>query len=235
MGFNVNIFTLYPEMFPGALNFSLSGKALDEGKWHLNTINIRDYAADKHKTVDDTPFGGGAGMVLKPDVLDAAIAANPHQNLVFLTPRGEPLKQDKIKMLANLKDISIICGHFEGVDERFIEKYKPMEFSIGDYILSGGEIAAFVLLDAIIRTLPDVIGNNASLQEESFECGLLEYPQYTRPAVWEGSIVPSVLTSGNHQEIAKWRKQKACEITKSRRSDLWELFQKKFEAPSCGN
>jgi len=222
-----NIFTLYPEMFPGPLGFSLAGKALEEKKWSINSINIRDYAIDAHKTVDDTPFGGGAGMVLKPDILDAAIKANPHPNLVFMSPRGKPLTQDTIKMLANLKDISIICGHFEGVDQRVIDKYKPIEISIGDYVLSGGEIAAIVLIDAIVRTLPEVIGNPDSLLEESFNCGLLEYPSYTRPQVWENIGVPEVLTSGNHQKIAEWRKQQAIDITKSRRSDLWEIYSQK--------
>lgn len=218
----VNIYTIFPELFPGFLGSSLTGKALKEGIWSYNTINIRDYAFDKHGSVDDTPCGGGAGMVMRADVLGAAIQANYQTNerIIYMSPRGKPLTQGLARELSLLETLNIICGRFEGVDERVLEAYNVEEVSIGDYILTGGEQAAQIMLDAVIRLLPNVLGNSSSIENESFETGLLEHPQYTRPTEWEGRKVPEVLLNGNHKKIEEWRKEQALKITKERRPDL---------------
>ena len=231
--FHVKILTLFPEMFPGMLGMSLSGKALEKKLWSLETVQLRDYATDNHKTVDDTPFGGGAGMVMKPDLLDRALRA--HQPLgcfIYMTPRGKPLTQALVRDLVKEPQLTILCGRYEGVDERLLEAYKAEEICIGDYVLSGGEPAAMILLDACVRLLPDVLGNAGTHDEESFENGLLEYPHYTRPAVWTGPDgverpVPDVLVSGHHAKVKEWRQKQSEEITKARRPDLWEKYKKK--------
>lgn len=224
MSFRATVLTLYPEMFPGHLGLSLAGRALERGDAAVEAVNIRDFAHDRHRTVDDTPAGGGAGMVLKPDILAAAIDAvspqgDPRPRLL-MSPRGRPLTQARVRQLAEGDGVVIVCGRFEGVDERVIEARQLEEVSIGDYVLSGGEPAALVLLDAVIRILPGVMGNDRSGGEESFETGLLEYPHYTRPQVFEGREIPAVLISGNHGEIARWRREKAMELTRRRRPDL---------------
>ncbi len=221
-----NILTIFPDMFPGFLGDSLSGRALSEGKWALNVHNIRDYAEDKHKSVDDTPFGGGAGMVMRPDVLHKAVNSVYTGNgpLIYMSPRGKTLNQQKVRELATQKEITVLCGRFEGVDQRLLDAMGFEEISIGDVILSGGEPAAMLMMDAIVRLLPSVLGNEASLSEESFETGLLEYPQYTRPQNWQGVSVPEVLMSGHHAKIAEWRLEQAKEITKDRRPDLWHKY-----------
>ncbi|GGA91519.1 tRNA (guanine-N(1)-)-methyltransferase [Brucella endophytica] len=226
MSFRATVLTLYPEMFPGPLGISLAGKALAEEKWRLETVQIRDFAEGKHRMVDDTPAGGGAGMVMKPDVVARAIdhVADDRPKLL-MSPRGEPLTQKRVRALAEGPGAIILCGRFEGVDERVIEGRHLEEISIGDYILSGGETAAFVLLDAIVRLLPGVMGNEESGETESFETGLLEHPHYTRPQVWEGRTIPEILTSGNHGAIDKWRRAEAERITRERRPDLWEAYQ----------
>jgi len=221
----VNVLTIFPEMFPGFLGYSLTGKALEEGKWQYNAVNIRDFAFDKHRSVDDTPCGGGAGMIMRPDVLGRAIAATHRQGkIIYMSPKGEPFSQKKAKELAKETELTIICGRFEGIDERVIEAYKIEEISIGDYILTGGEQASQIMLDAIIRLLPGVLGNEASLTDESFESYLLEYPQYTRPIDWEGRVVPEVLLSGHHQKINEWRKQQSEAATKTKRPDLFKKY-----------
>ena len=207
-------------MFPGTLNYSLAGEGLRQGKWGYETVHIRSFGIGKHKMVDDSPFGGGAGMVIRADVLGEAIESIPKMPLFYLSPRGKPLTQEKVQELSKLPEIALICGRFEAIDERVIEHYNIEEISIGDYILSGGEPAAIVLMDSIIRILPEVIGNAGTHDEESFSDGLLEYPHYTRPAEWKERKVPEILTSGNHGEVAKWRKNKSVEITKERRPDL---------------
>ena len=226
MTFITQILTLYPEMFPGPLGVSLAGRALEEGKWSCNPIQIRDFATDKHKSVDDTPAGGGAGMVLRADVMaaavDYAVEKQPKVPILAMTPRGKPLTQARIREISSDPGVTIICGRFEGFDERIFEARAIEEVSIGDYILSGGEMGALVLLDACIRLLPGVMGAPCSGDDESFEDGFLEYPQYTRPQKWEGRIIPEVLRSGDHAKIAAWRKQKAEEDTRLRRPDLWE-------------
>lgn len=221
----VKVLTIFPEMFPGFLGYSLTGKALDEKKWQLEAINIRDYATDKHKSVDDTPCGGGAGMIMRPDILGKAIAAH-HTigKIVYMSPRGIPFSQKKAHELAQLDELTIICGRFEGIDERVIEAYNIEEISIGDYILTGGEQAAQIMLDAVVRLLPGVLGNEESLSDESFENFLLEYPQYTRPIEWEGRSVPEVLLSGHHQKIAQWRRQQAESVTQAKRPDLFKIY-----------
>ncbi len=225
------LFTLFPEMFPGSLGCSLAGKALKNGIWSYNTVNIRDYAGDKHKTVDGTPYGGGAGMVMRADVLGNAIEDNiTAGKLIYMSPRGKIISQECVYELAKCENISIICGRFEGVDERVLEKYAIEELSIGDYILSGGEVAASVLMDACIRLLPGVIGNAGTHMEESFGqstdyAGLLEYPLYTRPEEWQGLRVPDILRLGHHGNIAKWRLERSKEITKQKRPDLWEKYK----------
>ncbi|MGN1062928.1 MAG: tRNA (guanosine(37)-N1)-methyltransferase TrmD [Alphaproteobacteria bacterium] len=224
----INILTLYPEMFPGCLGFSLAGKALAERKWSLNLVNIRDFATDKYKSVDDTPFGGGAGMVMKPDVLDRAIAAvHRDEPIFYLSPRGQVFNQTMAQSFARMETVTFICGRFEGVDERVLEKWHINEISIGDFVLSGGEPALLTLLDAVIRLLPSVMGNADSLTEESFSNGLLEYPQYTKPQVWEGRVVPDVLISGHHANIQRWRHAQSEQLTQSRRPDLWASYLQK--------
>lgn len=219
------VLSIFPEMFPGPLGLSLAGRALEEGKWALRTVDIRDYAPDKHRSVDDSPFGGGAGMVMRPDVLDAALRANPAPGpLVYMTPRGRPLDQELVRELAAGPGLRVLCGRFEGVDQRLLEAHDALEVSAGDFVLSGGEPAALVMLDAIIRLLPGVIGKEESLAEESFEWGLLEYPHYTRPQVWDGRPVPEVLLSGHHEKIRAWRKSQAEDITRRRRPDLWDRY-----------
>lgn len=222
-GFRATVLTLYPEMFPGPLGISLAGKALAEGAWSLETVQIRDYATDKHRMVDDTPAGGGAGMVMKPDVLGRAVdqVADERPKL-FMSPRGEPLTQARVRELAAGPGAILLCGRFEGVDERLIEGRGFEEVSIGDYILSGGETAAIVVLDAIVRLLPGVMGNALSGETESFETGLLEHPHYTKPQEWEGRRIPDVLLSGNHGAIDKWRRAEAERLTRERRPDLWD-------------
>ena len=218
--------TLFPEMFPGPLGASLAGKALQDGVWALETVDIRGFASDKHRTVDDSPFGGGAGMVMRADVLDAAITASraPGTPLIYLTPRGRILDQARARELAAGKGVTLLCGRYEGVDQRLLEEQKAEEVSLGDFILSGGEAAAIALLDAVVRLLPGVVGKTASLEDESFETGLLEYPHYTRPDVWKGREVPEVLRSGHHAKVAAWRKAQAEEITRMRRPDLWARY-----------
>lgn len=221
----IKFFTLYPEIFPGFLGYSLTGKALAEGKWSYETVNIRDYAFDKYGSVDDTPCGGGAGMVMRPDVLGAALKASyTGGRLVYMSPRGKPFNQAKAHELAGETEVSVICGRFEGIDERVLEAYAIEEISIGDYVLTGGEQAAMVMFDAVIRLLPGVLGNDESALEESFEDGLLEYPQYTRPIEWEGRTVPEILLSGHHQKINDWRKEQSLTITKNKRPDLFKKY-----------
>jgi tRNA (guanine37-N1)-methyltransferase len=221
--FAATVLTLYPEMFPGPLGLSLAGKALREEKWTLAATQIRDFAADKHRSVDDTPAGGGAGMVMRADVLAAAIdSVPPGIPVLAMTPRGTPLTQARVRDLADGPGVAILCGRFEGFDERLLEARVIEQVSIGDYVLSGGEIGALVLLDACIRLLPGVMGAPSSGDEESFESGLLEYPHYTRPQEWEGRTIPEVLRSGDHARIAAWRKSMAETETRLRRPDLWE-------------
>ena len=226
MTFAATILTLYPEMFPGPLGVSLAGRAAGEGLWQCETMQIRDFATDRHKSVDDTPAGGGAGMVLRADVLgralDAAIAAHPDTPILAMTPRGRPLTQARVREIAAGPGVIVLCGRFEGFDERIFEARAIEEVSIGDIVLSGGEPAALMLLDACIRLLPGVMGAASSGEEESFENGLLEYPHYTRPNDWEGRMIPEVLRSGDHAKIAAWRKAKAEDDTRLRRPDLWE-------------
>jgi tRNA (guanine37-N1)-methyltransferase len=226
MTFSATVLTLYPEMFPGPLGVSLAGRALAEGKWSLNPVHIRDFANDKHRTVDDTPAGGGAGMVLKADVLAGAIdharTLSPDAPVIAMTPRGKPISQARVRELAAGPGVTVLCGRFEGFDERIFEAREVEEISVGDIILSGGEPAALMLLDACIRLLPGVMGAPSSGAEESFEDGLLEYPHYTRPVEWEGRTIPEVLRSGDHAKIAAWRKSQAEIDTRSRRPDLWE-------------
>ena len=222
------IFTLYPEIFPGPLNKGLYGKALSKKIWDLKVVNIRDSAEDKHKTVDDTPFGGGSGMLLKPDVLAKSIDQNVNigEKIFYLSPKGKKFDQKIAKDLAKEKYINLICGHFEGVDERILTTRNIEEISIGDFILSGGETAALVIIDSILRLLPGVIGNNMSKKDESFENGLLEYPQYTKPLIWEKKSVPEVLLSGDHAKIKDWRLSQSEAITRDRRPDLWQKYKK---------
>ena len=230
MSFRATILTLYPEMFPGHLGTSLAGKAMERGQWALDPLQIRDFTTDKHRTVDDTPAGGGAGMVLKPDVLARAIdhaSENDSRPRLLMSPRGAPLTQKRVRELASGDGVIIVCGRFEGVDQRVIDGRDLEEVSIGDYILSGGEPAALILLDAIVRILPGVMGNDLSGLHESFESGLLEHPHYTRPQIWEDREIPAVLTSGNHAAIAKWQREQAEQLTRERRPDLLEKPPKK--------
>lgn len=222
MMFRATVVTLFPEMFPGPLGYSLAGRALGEAIWSLDCVNIRDFGQGRHRAVDDTPFGGGAGMVMRPDVLDAAIGSVADDRpLIALTPRGAPLTQNRVKTLAGGAGVILLCGRYEGFDQRVLDARKAEEISIGDYILAGGEIAALALLDATIRLLPGVMGAAESADEESFSAPLLEYPHYTRPAEWNGRAVPDTLLSGHHQAITAWRRNQAETITRTRRPDLW--------------
>ena len=223
------IITLFPGAFPGVLGESLTGKALRENKWALRTINLRDHGVGKHKNVDDTPAGGGAGMVLRPDVLDAAIqeagtTARGNMPLIYLSPRGKRFDQAMAREWAGYDGVTLLCGRFEGVDQRVLDAYNIQEVSLGDFVLTGGEIAAQAMLDATVRLLPDVLGNAESIEDESHSNGLLEHPQYTRPAEWRGRTIPDVLMSGHHGNIEKWRKEQAEEITRERRPDMWERY-----------
>ena len=223
------IFTLYPEFFPGPLSKGLYGKAMYKNLWDLNVVNIRDSATDKHKTVDDTPYGGGTGMLMKPDVLAKSIDDNKKdgERIFYLSPKGKLFDQNFAKDLSKEKSISLICGHFEGVDERILSTRNIEEISLGDFVLSGGETAAMVVLDSVLRLLPGVLGNEQSTDDESFENGLLEYPQYTKPQIWEEKSVPNVLLSGDHAKIKDWRLSQSEAITRVRRPDLWEKYNKK--------
>jgi tRNA (guanine37-N1)-methyltransferase len=232
VSWTATVLTIFPSMFPGPLGASLAGRARAQGLWTLNAVDIRDFATDKHQSVDDQPFGGGAGMVMRPDIVDAALAAAlanaaPGTPAIYLTPRGRRLDQARVKDLAAGPGVVLLCGRFEGVDQRVVEARALEEISIGDVVLSGGEPAALVLLDACVRVLPGVIGTAASLAEESFESGLLEYPHYTRPQTWCGRAVPEVLLSGHHANIAAWRRAQAEAITRERRPDLWARYQTK--------
>ena len=229
----VTALTLFPDMFPGPLGQSLAGKALESGVWRLDVLDIRDFARDKHRSVDDTPFGGGAGMVMRPDVLDRAIEAGhrPGRRLIYLSPRGRLLTQDWVAELAAGAGLTVVCGRFEGVDERVLQAHEAEEMSVGDYVLSGGEPAAIVLMDACIRLLPGVMGNAATPSEESFTDGLLEYPHYTRPALWRDGAgrdwaVPEVLLSGHHENVKAWRRAEAERLTRERRPDLWARYSR---------
>jgi len=222
------VFTLYPEVFPGPLSKGLYGKALSKKLWNLNIVNIRDAAEDKHKTVDDTPYGGGSGMLIKADVLAKSLDQNivKGERVIYLSPKGKRFDQSYAQELSNEKSVSFVCGHFEGVDERVLSTRNIEELSIGDYILSGGETAAYVVIDSILRLLPGVLGNENSRVDESFENGLLEYPQYTKPQIWEEKAVPEVLLSGDHSKIKDWRLSQSEAITRVRRPDLWQKYKK---------
>ena len=222
------IFTLYPEIFPGPLNKGLYGKALSNKIWNLDIINIRDSAKDKHKTVDDTPFGGGSGMLIKPDVLARSIVQhiNKSEKIFYLSPKGKLFNQETAKSLSKEHCINLICGHFEGVDQRLLETRNIEEISVGDYILSGGETAALIIIDSILRLVPGILGNEKSIYEESFENRLLEYPQYTKPQLWEEKNIPDVLLSGDHSKIKDWRLSQSEAITRHRRPDLWQKYKK---------
>ena len=226
--FQVKIFTLYPDFFPGILSKGIYGRAIEKSLWNLKVINIRDYAEDKHKTVDDTPYGGGEGMVLKPDVVAKALDQNlkKDEKVIYLTPKGKTFDQNTAKNFLKNKKINILCGHFEGIDQRVIDSRGIEEISIGDFILSGGETAAYVILDSILRLVPGVLGNENSNKNESFENGLLEYPQYTKPQIWEKTTVPEVLLSGDHSKIKDWRLSQSEAITRTRRPDLWQKYKK---------
>jgi tRNA (guanine37-N1)-methyltransferase len=229
--FHATLITLFPEIFPGFLGHSLTGKALERGLWSITAVTPRDFATDAHKTVDDAPFGGGAGMVMKPDVLARTLDhVAPHGRLIYMSPRGTPLTQNLVAELAAEEKLTILCGRYEGIDQRLLDAYDVEEISIGDYILTGGEQAAMILLDAVVRQLPEVLGNAGTHDEESFTDGLLEYPHYTRPAVWTDPqgierAVPDVLTSGHHANIVKWRRQQSEDLTRARRPDLWAAYQ----------
>jgi len=229
------VLTLFPEMFPGALGLSLAGKGLAAGHWALEAVDIRDFARDKHATVDDAPFGGGPGMVMRPDVVDAALASLPEDGrpAVFLTPRGRLVDQARVRALAEGPGVAFLCGRYEGIDARVIEARRLEEMSLGDFVLSGGELAAMTVLDACVRLLPGVVGDAASLDEESFAAGLLEYPHYTRPQSWGGRAVPEVLASGHHEKIKAWRLAQAEEITRERRPDLWARYAQRMKKGSA--
>jgi len=225
------VLTLFEEMFPGPLGLSLAGQGLKDGIWALETVDIRSFASDKHRSVDDTPFGGGPGMVMRADVIDAAIekvkADGPQRPLIYLSPRGRPLDQERVQELAAGPGLALLCGRYEGVDERVLEAHEIEEVSLGDFVLSGGEPAAMAMIDACVRLLPGIMGSDTSAEEESFERGLLEYPHYTRPQEWRGRTVPEVLLSGHHEKIKAWRKAQAEEMTKQRRPDLWAAYETK--------
>lgn len=231
MTWRATVLTIFPEMLPGPLAYSLAGKALRAGLWRLETVDIRDFALDKHRSVDDAPFGGGPGMVMRPDVLDAAIVgAGGVGSLILLSPRGRRLDQVRVAELTAGPGVRLVCGRFEGIDERVIEARAIEEVSLGDFVLSGGEPAAIALIDACVRLLPGVVGDAEGLAEESFADGLLEYPQYTRPQLWQGRLVPEVLVSGDHGRIRAWRRAEAERLTRERRADLWERY---LAAPGC--
>ena len=228
--FNVSVLTLFPEMFPGPLGVSLPGNGLEKGVWSLETVDIRDFASDKHRSVDDTPSGGGPGMVMRADILGKALdhvaeKEEVERPAIYLSPRGKPLTQSRVKELAEGPGVTLLCGRFEGVDERVLKARHLEEVSLGDFILCGGEIAAMALLEATVRLLPGVLGKSESAEDESFENDLLEYPQYTRPASWEGMEIPDVLTSGHHGKVKAWRQAQAEAITKERRPDLWARYK----------
>ena len=227
--FIAQVFTLYPDYFPGPLNKGLYGKAMEKKIWDLKTVDIREYALDKHKTVDDTPYGGGSGMLLKPDVVAKSIDVNTKngEKIFYLSPRGKVFNQNIAKEISKENKVNLICGHFEGIDQRVLDNREIEEISIGDFVLSGGETASYVFLDTILRLIPGVIGNEDSKSEESFENGLLEYPQYTKPQIWEGKSVPNVLLSGDHAKIKDWRLTQSKAITRVRRPDLWQKYNKK--------
>lgn len=232
--FTAQILTLFPEMFPGTLGQSLAGKGLKDGKWALKTLDIRDFSSDKHRSVDDTPAGGGPGMVMRADILGKAIdaakaGADPNWPLVYMSPRGRRFEQADAQKWQQAGGVTILCGRFEGVDERVLEAREVEEISVGDFVLSGGEPAAIVMLDAVVRLLPGVMGAVETLDEESFTSGLLEYPQYTRPQVWEDREIPEVLTSGHHKKIAEWRRARSEELTRLRRPDLWSTYVRNEE------
>lgn len=229
--FAVRVLTIFPEMFPGPVGDSLAGRALKGGLWSLETVDIRDFARDKHGSVDDTPFGGGAGMVMRPDVVGDALAAIAHAGtpLIYLSPRGRLLDQARVRALASGPGMSLLCGRFEGVDERVLDAHEIEEISLGDFVLSGGEPAAIALIDACVRLLPGVVGQAESLAEESFADGLLEYPHYTRPQEWRGRRVPDVLLSGHHQRVREWRRAEAERSTRERRPDLWRRYRRTTE------
>jgi tRNA (guanine37-N1)-methyltransferase len=220
------VLTVFPEMFPGPLGASLAGRGLEQGLWAMDVLDIRDFARDKHRSVDDEPFGGGPGMVMRADVVDAALAAVAERPgpVLYLTPRGRLLDQALVRRLAEEQGITLLCGRYEGIDQRVMEARDVEEVSVGDYVLSGGEPAAIVLIDAVVRLLPGIVGNETSPAEESFETGLLEYPHYTRPAEWQGRSVPEVLTSGHHEKIRRWRVSEAERVTERRRPDLWARY-----------
>ena len=224
----VDIITLFPDVFPGILGASLTGKALKDGKWQLHTHDLRSYGVGKHRSVDDTPAGGGAGMVMRADVLGRALSDISQRRepcpIIYMSPRGKPLVQERARQMVDSSGAIILCGRFEGIDQRVIEHFQIEEVSIGDYVLSGGELAAQVMLDATVRLIPGVLGNQASTEEESFSDGLLEYPQYTRPPVWEGREVPKVLMSGNHGKVASWKKTQSEALTRDLRPDLWKKY-----------
>ena len=227
--YEVKIFTLYPEIFPGPLAGGIYGKAMDNGLWSLKTINIRDYAEDKHKTVDDTVFGGGSGMLMKPDVVARSLDKNisKGEKIFYLSPKGKKFNQNFADTLSKQNGINLICGHFEGIDDRLLSTRNIEEVSIGDYVLSGGENAALVILDSVLRLIPGVLGNKDSVKEETFENSLLEYPQFTKPKIWEGKSVPDVLFSGDHAKIKSWRLSQSEAITRRQRPDLWKKYLNK--------
>ena len=227
--FIAQVFTLYPDCFPGPLDKGLYGKAMEKKIWDLKTVDIREYALDKHKTVDDTPYGGGSGMLLKPDVVAKSLDANIKngEKIFYLSPRGKVFNQNIAKEISKENKVNLICGHFEGIDQRVLDNREIEEISIGDFVLSGGETASYVFIDAILRLIPGIIGNEESKNEESFENGLLEYPQYTKPQIWEEKSVPNVLLSGDHAKIKDWRLTQSKAITRHRRPDLWQKYNKK--------
>jgi len=226
--FQAKIFTLYPEYFPGPFEIGICKKAFEKKLWDLKLINIRDYADDKHKTVDDTPYGGGVGMLMRPDVVAKSLDANLDEKdtIYYLTPKGKIFNQDIAKDIVKKNKVNILCGHFEGVDQRVLDSRNIEEISIGDFILSGGEMASFVVLDTVLRLVPGVLGNLNSTKDESFENGLLEYPQYTKPQIWEKLSVPDILLSGDHNKIKSWRLSQSEAITRHRRPDLWQKYKK---------
>lgn len=230
MTWAATILTIQPEMFPGPLGISLCGKALSEQKWSLDLRDIRQHSTNRYGSVDDTPAGGGPGMVMRADIIASAIDAVERKDrpLILLSPRGRPFTQARARALAETNGAICICGRFEGVDQRVIDARQLEEISIGDYVLSGGELAAMIVIDSVVRLLPGVVGADASLEEESFEQGLLEYPHYTRPQMWEGREIPEILTSGHHKNIRDWRHKQSLEVTKSRRPDLWDAYQRRI-------